>query len=136
MKLNDTKLRNLTKSGKHADGFGLYLEITEAGGRYWRLKYRFGGKEKRLAFGVYPTVTLKQARERREEARKLLAQGIAPGVAKRDKKLAQALAATNTFEAVAREFGMPNTLAWAPARDAGDCSACRMQSPCLVWRAG
>jgi hypothetical protein len=51
MKLNDAKLRTLTTPGKHADGAGLYLEITPAGGRYWRMKYRFGGKEKRLAFG-------------------------------------------------------------------------------------
>ena len=52
-KLSDVKLRNLAEPGKHFDGGGLYLEVTPAGGRYWRLKYRFAGKEKRLAFGVY-----------------------------------------------------------------------------------
>ena len=54
MKLTDAKLRNLTEPGKHFDGFGLYLDVTKAGGRYWRLKYRYGGKEKLLALGVYP----------------------------------------------------------------------------------
>ena len=68
MKLTDAKLRNLATPGKHFDGGGLYLEITPAGGRYWRLKYRHGGKEKRLAFGVYPEVSLKAARERRADA--------------------------------------------------------------------
>ena len=58
MKLTDATLRNLTEPGKHFDGGGLYLELTPAGGRYWRMKYRHGGKEKRLAFGVYPAVSL------------------------------------------------------------------------------
>ena len=71
-KLIDLKLRSLKTPGKHFDGGGLYLEVTAAGGRYWRLKYRFAGKEKRLAFGVYPEVSLKTARERRAEARAIL----------------------------------------------------------------
>lgn len=54
MPLTDAKLRTLTTPGKHFDGGGLYLELTKAGGRYWRLKYRHGGKENRLALGVYP----------------------------------------------------------------------------------
>jgi hypothetical protein len=72
MKLTDANLRNLTEPGKHFDGGGLYLELTPAGGKYWRLKYRHGGKEKRLAFGVYPAVSLKAARDRAAEARKVL----------------------------------------------------------------
>ena len=75
MKLTDAKLRTLTDPGKHFDGGGLYLEVTKAGGRYWRMKYRHGGKEKRLAFGVYPAVSLKDAREKAEAARKLLQAG-------------------------------------------------------------
>ncbi|MGH8829805.1 MAG: Arm DNA-binding domain-containing protein, partial [Polaromonas sp.] len=71
MKLTDAKLRNLTERGKHFDGGGLYLEVTKAGGRYWRLKYRHGGKEKRLAFGVYPAVSLKDARDRAADAFKV-----------------------------------------------------------------
>jgi Arm DNA-binding domain len=69
MKLTDTKVRSLKTLGKHFDGHGLYLEITAAGGRYWRMKYRHGGKEKRLAFGVYPEVTLKDARDKAVAAR-------------------------------------------------------------------
>lgn len=83
MKLSDVKLRTLTDPGKHFDGGGLYLEVTPAaaagpGGRYWRMKYRFGGKEKRLALGVYPEVSLKLARERREAARAVLSRGRDP----------------------------------------------------------
>ena len=62
MKLTDAKARTLSKPGKHFDGAGLYLELTPAGGKYWRMKYRHGGKEKRLALGVYPCVGLKNAR--------------------------------------------------------------------------
>jgi len=62
MKLTDAKLRTLSAAARHFDGAGLYLELTPAGGKCWRMKYRHGGKEKRLAFGVYPAVTLKAAR--------------------------------------------------------------------------
>ena len=79
MKLTDATLRNLKDPGKHFDGGGLYLELTKAGGRYWRWKYRHGGKEKRLAFGVYPEVGLKEARDRAAEARKALDAGNDPG---------------------------------------------------------
>ena len=78
MKLNDAKLRKLTTPGKHFDGAGLYLEVTAAGGRDWRQKYRHGGKEKRLAFGVYPDVSLKAAREQSAEARAVLQRGDDP----------------------------------------------------------
>jgi integrase len=66
------------KRGKHFDGGGLYLEVTEVGARYWRLKYRFGGREKRLSFGVYPEVSLAEARRRRVDARALLRDGKDP----------------------------------------------------------
>lgn len=65
MKLTDAKLRSLSTAGRHFDGGGLYLQAEANGSRYWRLKYRFGGKEKLLALGVYPEVSLKMARERR-----------------------------------------------------------------------
>jgi Arm DNA-binding domain len=86
MKLNDAKLRNLATPGKHFDGGGLYLEVTAAGGRYWRLKYRHAGKEKRLALGVYPDVPLKEAREQRDAARKRLDAGQDPGDLKKAAK--------------------------------------------------
>lgn len=104
MKLTDATLRNLTKPGKHADGGGLYLELTPAGGKYWRLKYRYGSKEKRLAFGVYPGVTLKQARDLANKARKLLTDGSDPGELRRSEKVKGAHEAANTLEAVSRDW--------------------------------
>ena len=104
MKLTDAKLRNLTETGKHFDGGGLYLEVSAAGGRYWRLKYRHGGKEKRLSFGVYPEVSLKTARERQTKARAILARGDDPAAAKRDAVAQAQREAAVTFDAVAREW--------------------------------
>lgn len=92
-----------------ADEKGLYLEVNQVG-KYWRWKYRYGGKEKRLALGVYPEVTLAQAREARDDARKALKNGTDPGQLKRDAKLVSAFDQANTFEAVAR-------LWWAHWRD-------------------
>ena len=90
--LSDAKARN-AKAGpkpyKIADGEGLFLLITPAGGKYWRLKYFFAGKEKLLALGVYPEVTLADARERRAQARKVLAAGNDPG-RRREKQAKQA----------------------------------------------
>lgn len=74
------------KSYKLFDGGGLYLEVTAKGSRYWRMKYRFGGKEKRLAFGVFPTVTLAEAREMRNQAKKVLAAGGDPGEVKKKRR--------------------------------------------------
>lgn len=68
---------------KLTDGQGLYLEVTPNGSKLWRLKYRFNGKEKRLALGAYPTVSLQQARQRRADARELLAQGADPSAEKK-----------------------------------------------------
>lgn len=101
MKLNDAGLRNLATPGKHFDGHGLYLEISPAGGRYWRMKYRHAGKEKRLSFGVYPEVGLKLARERREEARKIIERGEDPGELRKAAKAQAVTDAHNTFELTA-----------------------------------
>lgn len=68
---------------KLADGGGLYLQINANGSKYWRMKYRFAGKEKKLSFGIYPDVSLADARTKREEARKLLAAGNDPGEVKK-----------------------------------------------------
>ena len=113
MKLNDAKLRNLATPGKHFDGGGLYLEVTPAGGRYWRLKYRHTGKEKRLAFGVYPDVTLKEARDRREQARKVIERGDDPGELLKAAKAKAEHEAGNTFEAVARDWLTHQSGKWA-----------------------
>jgi len=88
--LTDTFIRQVKHSGKpagdkHTDGGGLYLFVKSAG-KYWRLSYRFGGKQKTLALGVYPAVTLAAARKKRDEAREQLAAGNDPGVLKKSLK--------------------------------------------------
>jgi integrase len=92
---------------KLSDGAGMYLLLKPDGGRYWRMDYRHGGKRKTLALGVYPTVTLADARQRREDARRLLAHGTDPGLVRKEAKLAQVSAAQvagDTFTVVAREW--------------------------------
>lgn len=122
MPLTDRAIKNAKPdktSRRLFDGGGLYLEIAPAGGRWWRLKYRFGGKEKRLSLGVYPDVSLADARGRREAARKLLAAKIDPGEQrKEDRRVAAALEASS-FEHVAREWYAKQAHIWVPghARD-------------------
>lgn len=89
--------------GKHFDGGGLFLHVTDAG-RYWRMKYRYAGKEKLLALGVYPEVGLSEARQRRDAARTVLRGGNDPALVKRDRKVANVLAAGNTFAAIGEEW--------------------------------
>jgi integrase len=117
MPLADTKIRN-TKPGKKPlrlhDERGLYLEISPAGGKWWRFKYRFQGREKRLSLGVYPDVKLKDARDRRDEARKLLAGGVDPSENRRAVKSAQGDRAANSFEVVTREWFSKYSPGWAP----------------------
>jgi len=86
------------------DERGLYLEVSPKGSKYWRFKYRFAGKEKRLAFGVYPDVGLADARKKREAARNELAAGKDPGSLKREAKRLNLLNSENTFEVIAREW--------------------------------
>ena len=92
------------KSKRFGAGKALYLEVTAAGGKYWRWKYRFAGKEKRLAFGVYPDVSLAEARAACDAARKVLRNGVDPGALKKEAKLASAVHQANTFEVVARQW--------------------------------
>ena len=87
-----------------SDGEGMYLEVVPTGARYWRLKYRIGGKEKRLSLGVYPRVSLVQARQARKEARDLIAKGIDPSLKRQQEKVAEPLAPDQTFETVARAW--------------------------------
>jgi len=112
MALTDAQLRNLSTPGKYFDGQGLYLELTAAGGHYWRLKYRYQGKEKRLAFGVYPKVTLKAARAERDKARELLEQGQDPGERRKAEKVKVATEAANTLEVVARDWLRHQAARW------------------------
>lgn len=97
------------------DTAGLQLEVLPSGGKLWRFKYRFGAKQKRMALGAYPTVSLKDARERRDDARKQLAAGIDPGAAKQAVKASRAAAAANSFESVAREWiAVQSAAEWVP----------------------
>lgn len=125
MALSDVTIRNAKPGAKPVrifDGGGLYLEVTPSGGRLWRLKYRFGGKEKVLALGKYPEVGLKDARERRDEARKLLANEVDPAENRKQQKAAKAERAANSFEAVAREWIAKNTPTWAATHTARLCA--------------
>ncbi|MEO5348352.1 MAG: integrase arm-type DNA-binding domain-containing protein [Magnetococcus sp. YQC-3] len=116
MPMTDTAIKQAKpkeKPYRMFDADGLYLEVAPNGGKWWRFKFRFGGKEKRLSVGVYPDVSLKQARERRDEARRLLAEGIDPG---EHRKIAKAMTASRTedsFEAVAREWFAKFSPRWA-----------------------
>ncbi len=107
MSLTDTRVRNAkpqAKAYKLSDGGGMYLLVKPDGGRYWRLDYRFAGKRRTLALGVYPIMTLSSVRTQRDEARRLLAQEIDPNAAKQARKRAAKIARENTFESIAREW--------------------------------
>ncbi len=116
MALSDAKVRNAkpqAKPYKIADGEGMFLLVTPSGSKYWRLKYRFAGQEKLMALGVYPEVSLGDARERRVQARKTLAAGNDPGEAKRAAKRLAVLKTENSFEIVAREWLAQRKHEWA-----------------------
>jgi len=118
MALSDAKVKSATvpegrKLAKLTDGGGLYL-LVKPSGKYWRLKYRFGDKEKTLSIGVYPDVRLKEARNRRHNAKKLLEQNIDPSYSKQaDKRKAIAASKAATFEGVARELFEKNKTKWS-----------------------
>ena len=109
MPLTDIACKNATCPPERArlrlsDSAGLYLEVLPAGGKYWRLKYRHGGKEKKLALGVYPRVTVKDARLARDAARAALAQGTDPGMVRKATKLQRRLSTERSFESIARSW--------------------------------
>jgi len=117
MSLTDVKVRNAkpqAKPYKLADGDGLYLLVKPNAGKYWRLKYRFTGKEKVLALGVYPDVSLADARDGCAQARKTLAAGKDPGELKKEKKRLAVLNSENTYEAIAREWHEKRKHTWTP----------------------
>jgi hypothetical protein len=110
--LTDNAIRSAKpreKPYKLFDERGLFMLVTPAGARWWRLKFRVGGKEKLLSLGVYPDVSLKSARERRDEARRELASGVDPSAKRKAEKVARA----DSFEAVAREWFGKFSLNWA-----------------------
>lgn len=107
MALSDSAIRNAkpkAKPHKLPDERGLFLLVTPSGGKWWRFKYRYGGKEKLLSLGIYPDVPLTKARSEREAARKLLADGIDPGEVRKAEKARRKELAANSFEVVARDW--------------------------------
>ena len=134
MPLTDTAVRNAKpakKTAKLFDERGLYLEVSPAGGKWWRHKYRFEGKEKRLSLGVYPDVGLKEARERRDAARQLLARGVDPGEHRKAQKLARTEQAANSFEVVAREWIAKYATTWAASHS--DRTLRRLERDVFPW---
>jgi integrase len=114
MPLTDTAIRNAkpgVKPYKLADEKGLFLLVTPTGGKWWRLKYRMGGKEKLLSLGTYPEVSLREARDKRDDARKQIAQGIDPSELRKAAK-ASASAELETFEVIAREWHRRYSAKW------------------------
>lgn len=120
MALSDTKARNTkpdSKPIKLFDSNGLFLLVSPSGGKWWRFKYRFGGKEKLLSLGTYPEISLAEARGRRDAARKQVANGLDPSQVRKARKAANELA-ENTFEVVAREWHSKFTPTWTPGHAA------------------
>ncbi|HCT4436427.1 TPA: tyrosine-type recombinase/integrase [Raoultella planticola] len=101
------------KPYKLSDGGGLYLLVNPNGSRYWRLKYRIAGKEKLLALGVYPDITLAVARQKRADAKKVLAAGGDPGQEKQEEKQAKEQAVANSFERLAMEWHSHKSTSWS-----------------------
>jgi integrase len=137
MPLTNTAIRNAKpgeKAKKMFDGGGLYLEVAPRGGKWWRLKYRFGGKEKRLSLGIYPDVSLKDARERRDEARKLLANEIDPSENRKAKKAARVEREANSFEVIAREWFARHSPSWSTGH--ADRIIRRLEQNIFPWIGG
>jgi len=115
MPLTDTAIRKAkptSKQYKLTDGEGMYL-LVKSSGKYWRYDFRFLGKRKTLALGVYPKVSLKSAREKRQEARRLIEQNIDPGHFKKITKATVTQQTENTFKAIALEWYAKNEKIWS-----------------------
>lgn len=137
MSLTDTQIRNTKPTKKPIrlfDGGGLYLEIAPSGGKWWRLKYRFDGKEKRISLGVYPEISLKGARARRDDARKLLAEEVDPGENRKAIRDAKADRSANSFEVVAREWLSKYSSKWSESHQNGILR--RLERDAFPWIGG
>ena len=140
MPLTDIKIKNAkpgikpdgsptTKPYRITDERGLYLEVSPSGGKYWRFKYRINGKEKRLSLGVYPDVSLKLARERRDSSRKQVAEGIDPSETRKAEKIAQA--GLESFEFVAREWHGKHKRNWSDSHS--ERTLTRLENDVFPW---
>jgi integrase len=134
MSLTETAVRNAKsreKPYKLSDEKGLYVQVNPNGSKLWHLKYRFGDRESRLAFGPFPTVTLAKAREQRTEAQRLLREKVDPGEYKKQAKRAAKVAAANSFEAVAREWFAKFSPKWAETHS---CKVLlRLENDLIPW---
>ena len=118
MSLTDAAARNAKPGAKAVrlfDAKGLYLEISPSGGKWWRLKYRVAGKEKRLSLGVYPEVNLRKARAKCDDARELLDRGVDPGERRKINKALRVEGTANSMEVIAREWYAKYSPGWAPS---------------------
>ncbi|WP_175891466.1 MULTISPECIES: tyrosine-type recombinase/integrase [Burkholderia] len=139
MPLTDTQIRNARYNpdgtgNRLSDGGRMYLQIVQSGAKYWRLNYRFNGKDKTLALGVYPDVSLAAARKKRDEAREKLAAGIDPGESKKAEKRTQRLNAENSFEAIAREWHAKYASSWSESH--GSRILRRLEVDAFPWIGG
>lgn len=137
MALTDTAIKAAKpadKPVKMTDGDGLYLLIHPNGGKWWRFDYRFDGKRKTLSMGVYPEVSLRDARDRRDEARRKIANQIDPGEHRKTHKNARADAVANNFETVAREWFTKMLPTWSP--DHADKIIRRLERDVFPWIGG
>jgi len=134
MAMTDMKVRTAKpkeKPYKLTDGDGLFLLITATGGKWWRFKYRFGGKEKLLSFGTYPEVSLADARGKREAARKQVAAGVDPGVVRKAQKAATIAGCENSFEIVGREWHGKFAKTWSTVH--ADTILGRLEKEVFPW---
>ncbi|SIQ59228.1 Integrase [Janthinobacterium sp. TND4EL3] len=134
MPLTDVKIKSSkpgAKPYKLYDERGLFLIVTPMGGKWWRFKYRFDNKEKLLSLGIYPEIGLRDARDRRDEARKLLAHSIDPGLHRKAQKMLKQAQAANSFEAVAREWHAKFAPTWAEHH--GDRILRRLERDIFPW---
>lgn len=135
--LTDTSIRNVKPGAKPIKLFderGLFLLVTPAGGKWWRFRFMFDGKEKLLSLGVYPDVSLKDARERRDEARKLVANGVNPSENRKIQKSARADLVANSFEVIVREWFAKFASTWASNH--GDRIIRRFERDIFPWIGG
>lgn len=134
MPLSDAKIKNAKpkeKTYRVYDERGLYLEVSSKGGRWWRFKYRFRGKEKRISLGTYPDTKLGKARERRDEARRLVSEDIDPSQHKKAHKAAQADLEANSFELVALEWHSKKSPTWSQIH--ADNITARLKRDVFPW---
>jgi len=129
--LQVSKAKPQAKEVKLFDGGGLFLLVTPTGGKLWRLKYRFEGKEKKLTLGGYPEISLAAARQRREDARKLIANGIDPNEVKKAQRAAIVAETENSFEVVAREWQGKYAKTWSAVH--ADTILQRLEKEVFPW---